>query len=205
VPGATPAHKPPRISPLVPIGIATAIVGAVLALVLIGGGDGERRAASSSTTPRATPAARERSEAKKPAPAQPEKAEQAEQPAPTNPPPAAASSSSSSSKDPGALNDQGYALSQDGNYEAAIPLLRASVDGYRDAGRTKEIGYAYALFNLAKALNRSGDPASAIDLLRERLRYANQRGTVQQELRNAQARLSGGSTKQPKNGNRDEG
>jgi hypothetical protein len=192
-PGATTPRRPPRISPLVPIGTAAAIAGAVLAIVLSGGGDGERQAASSATTPRTTPAAQKSTQAKTPPPAQ---AAQAEQPTQTQTAPAAAAATSS--KDPSALNDQGYALSQNENYEAAIPLLRASVEGYRNAGRTKEIGYAYALFNLAVALSRSGDAAGAIDLLHERLRYPNQRGTVQQALKDAQAQLGGGATmKQP--------
>jgi len=201
-PGATPS---PRISPLVPIGVAAAIAGAVLALVLVGGGDGDRRAASSSTTPRPAQAARERPQAKKttPAPAA-QGAQAAETSQPTGTDPAPATSGSASSKDPSALNDEGHALNQAENYSAAIPLLRASVDGYRDAGRTKEIGYAYALFNLAFALNRSGDAAGAIDLLRERLRYPNQIGTVRQELKNAEAQLDGDTTKQSDRGNRDE-
>jgi tetratricopeptide (TPR) repeat protein len=196
VPGATAPRQPPRISPLVPIGVAAAVAGAVLAIVLAGGGDGERRAASSSTTPRtATQAARARTQATTPPPVQ---AAQAEQPAQTATAPASGGSDSSSSKDPSALNDEGHALSQEGNYEAAVPLLRASVDGYRNAGRTKEIGYAYALFNLAVALTHSGDAAGAIDLLRERLRYPDQRPKVRQELEDAQAQLEGtGATTQP--------
>jgi serine/threonine-protein kinase len=195
-PAAVPAtgapRQPPRISPLVPIGVAAAVAGAVLAIVLAGGGDGERRAASSSTTPRtATQAARARTEATTPPPVQ---AAQAEQPTQTSPAPA--TGDASSSKDPSALNDEGHALNQEGNYEAAVPLLRASVDGYRDAGRTKEIGYAYALFNLAVALSHSGDAAGAIDLLRERLRYPDQRSKVRQELEDTQAQLEGADTTQ---------
>jgi serine/threonine-protein kinase len=208
VPGSTAPRQPPRISPLVPIGMAAAVAGAVLAIVLAGGGDGERRTASSSTTPRTTPAAQQRTQAKTPPPVQ---AAQAEQPTQTETAGSASgagsAAASGSSKDPSALNNEGYALSQNENYEAAIPLLRASVDGYRKAGRTTEIGYAYALFNLAVALSHSGDAAGAIDLLRERLRYPNQRGTVQQALKDAQAQLGGGAdtTKQPKRGNRDNG
>jgi tetratricopeptide (TPR) repeat protein len=196
VPGAAAPGRPPRISPLVPIGVAAAVAGAVLAIVLAGGGDGERRAASSSTTPRtATQAARARAQARTPPPVQ---AAQAEQPAETATAPATGGSDSSSSKDPSALNDEGHALSQKGDYEAAVPLLRASVDGYRNAGRTKEIGYAYALFNLAVALSHSGDAAGAIDLLRERLRYPDQRPKVRQELEDARAQLEGtGTTTQP--------
>ena len=45
--------------------------------------------------------------------------------------------------------------------------------------------YAFALFNLAVALNRSGNPAEAVPLLRERLKFDNQRDTVQAELDDA--------------------
>ncbi|MBA3748270.1 MAG: hypothetical protein H0W96_12380 [Solirubrobacterales bacterium] len=61
---------------------------------------------------------------------------------------------------------------------------------YKAAGQTG-LPYAYALFNLAVALNRSGNPAEAIPLLRERLQYKDQTETVQAELRNAEARLAG--------------
>jgi tetratricopeptide (TPR) repeat protein len=163
----------------VPIGVIAAIAGAILAIALLGGGDDQQRASSSSAAQagqrtRSTAAGGSGSAAKPPP----------TQTSPATAPPAA-------SQDPAALNDQGYALSKQGNYAAAIPLLRASVDGYRSAGRTKEIGYAFALFNLAVALNRTGDHAGAIELLTERLQFANQRGTVQEELRDAQAQLSG--------------
>jgi hypothetical protein len=47
------------------------------------------------------------------------------------------------------------------------------------------VGYAYALFNLGRALNRSGRAADAVPVLEERLRFPNQRGTVRAELRAA--------------------
>jgi len=66
-----------------------------------------------------------------------------------------------------------------------VPLLQQSVDAYRAQGRTSEIGYAYALYNLGRALHRSGRPEAAIPILEERLRFANQRATVRAELRAA--------------------
>ncbi len=192
-PPAAPAPGPPperhRIGPLVPIGVAAAVAGAILAIVLIGTGDQERRASSS--TPRATQTAPQR--AQKTTKTPPATAQSGQQTEPQSPSSAgaAATASSNEDEDPAALNDRGYALSQRGDYDAALPLLRASVDGYRSAGRTKELGYAYALFNLAVALNRSGDHAGAIELLRERLGFPNQRGTVQQELKDAKSQLEG--------------
>ena len=96
------------------------------------------------------------------------------------------------SSDPFKLNAQGFALINSGRYGEAVQPLQASVERYRSAGRTDDINFAYALYNLGVALNRSGNPAAAIDVLRERLKYANQRGTVQAELADARARLGGG-------------
>jgi serine/threonine-protein kinase len=193
-PASAPPRQPPpaaperhRIAPLVPIGIAAAVVGAILAIVLIGTGGQERRASTS--TPRATQTAPQRAQNTTKAP--PATAQSEQQTEPQSPSSAGAAATASSNEDPAALNDRGYALSQRGDYTAAVPLLRASVDGYRSAGRTKELGYAYALFNLAVALNRSGDHAGAIELLRERLGFPNQRGTVQQELKDARSQLDG--------------
>jgi len=42
--------------------------------------------------------------------------------------------------------------------------------------------YAYALYDLGRALQLEGDPAAAIPILSERLRIDNQRETVRQEL-----------------------
>ncbi len=128
------------------------LVGGIAALAIGGGGrDPESKATGSrtSTTPKA------------PAPAG--SGEQA---------------SDTASPSPSDLNDRGFRRLNQGRHAEAVESLRASVDGYRKAGRTSEIGYAYALFNLAVALKRSGDPAAAIPLLQERLRFADQRPRV---------------------------
>jgi tetratricopeptide (TPR) repeat protein len=87
--------------------------------------------------------------------------------------------------DPNALNDEGYALNQQGRYAEAIPLLEQAVQGLEGSG--DELTYNYALYNLAVAYNRSGDPESAIPLLEQRLQYPNQTETVQAELDDALA------------------
>jgi serine/threonine-protein kinase len=85
--------------------------------------------------------------------------------------------------DPKALNDQGFALIGQGNNAAAVPLLQQSVQGFRDQGRTGEIDYAFALFNLATALRATGHPDQAIPLLEERLQRSDyKRGVVEREL-----------------------
>ena len=83
--------------------------------------------------------------------------------------------------DPVALNDQGFALIQEGNYEQAIPPLEQAVAAYPDG--STDLQYGYALFNLANALRLAGRPDEAIPLLEERLRIPDQTATVREELR----------------------
>ncbi|MDX6636641.1 MAG: eukaryotic-like serine/threonine-protein kinase, partial [Solirubrobacterales bacterium] len=89
------------------------------------------------------------------------------------------------STDPSSLNDQGYALIQQGRYDEAIPLLRRAVSGL--SSDTSSLTYAYALFNLGHALRLAGQPQAAIPILEQRLRIPNQTATVQAELDAARA------------------
>ena len=94
-----------------------------------------------------------------------------------------ASAPSEQPKDPAAgrrLNDQGFALSRRGDYEAAVPVLERAVASFPD--ESTDINYAFALYNLGRALRLSGRPAEAIPPLERRLRFNNQRATVQREL-----------------------
>ena len=84
-----------------------------------------------------------------------------------------------------ALNDQGFALMQQGDFAEAVPLLERAVASYPED--SQDIGYAYALFNLGKSLNRSGRPDEAIPVLERRLVFPDQRETVQRELDLARA------------------
>ncbi|HWC26301.1 MAG TPA: tetratricopeptide repeat protein, partial [Solirubrobacteraceae bacterium] len=171
-----------RLSPLAALGLVAVLAGVVVAIALASAGDGGRETATS--TPRQTQAPRDRSETQAAAPATPPADGESAQ---TAAPPAG--------QDPEALNEQGFQLNQAGNYAAAVEPLRASVEGYREAGRRDEIGYAYALYNLGVALNRSGNPEAAIPVLEERLQYNNQRGVVRQELADAQSKLGGDEKK----------
>jgi serine/threonine-protein kinase len=115
----------------------------------------------------------------------------ATQPAPANEAPSAATtappSASADGRSPIQLNDAGYALSRQGRYTEAVPLLQRAVDTFRAQGRTSELTYAYALYNLAFALARTGRGADAVPLLQERLRVSDdQRGVVRRELRRIQ-------------------
>jgi tetratricopeptide (TPR) repeat protein len=103
----------------------------------------------------------------------------------SEPPPAAtpAPSPQDTTADPdrGAqLNDQGYALMQRGDYAGAIPILQQAVASWPED--STDITYAYVLFNLGKSLNRAGRPGEAIPYLEQRLRWADQRATVEAEL-----------------------
>jgi serine/threonine-protein kinase len=156
---------------------ATAVVAATIALVLVlaGGRDDSR-----------SPSAHQRTSAKA-ASRTATTAAAAPKPAPA---PAAPKNVSTSGETPSALNERGHALLEQGRYGEAIAPLRAAVQGYKDAGETG-LPYAFALYNLAVALNRSGNPGEAIPLLRERLQFDNQRKTVQAELDNALAKVGG--------------
>ncbi|MEA2130942.1 MAG: eukaryotic-like serine/threonine-protein kinase, partial [Solirubrobacteraceae bacterium] len=174
---APPPGRSDRRLPLVAVlACAVALVGVVVGLALLrDNGGGQRASGGASTTQQA---ARERERARKDTAAAPKaQAQAAQQPAPA------------ATTDPAALNDRGFQLIQQGDYAGAVEPLRASVQAYRQAGRTGELGYYFALFNLGVALNRSGDPGAAITILRERLRNPNQRGTVERELAAAAQKL----------------
>jgi eukaryotic-like serine/threonine-protein kinase len=84
-----------------------------------------------------------------------------------------------------ALNEEGFALIQAGEYEAAVPVLEESVASFPEG--TEDINYAYALFNLGNALRFSGRPEEAIPLLERRLEIPNQEGEVREALEEAEA------------------
>jgi len=103
------------------------------------------------------------------------------EPAETEPPPASEGSSESGA----ALNEQGYAMIQAGEYEAAVPVLEEAVAAYPEG--SEDLNYAYALFNLGSALRQSGRPDEAIPVLEQRLAIPNQTATVERELEAARA------------------
>ena len=83
------------------------------------------------------------------------------------------------------LNEEGFALIQAGEYEAAVPMLEEAVAAF-PAG-TEELDYAYALFNLGNALRLSGRAEEAIPVLERRLEIPNQTAEVEAELAAARA------------------
>jgi serine/threonine-protein kinase len=99
-----------------------------------------------------------------------------------------------------ALNDQGFALIQEGRYDEAIPVLEQAVRSFPEG--TGDLDYAYALYNLGNALRLAGRPEEAIPVLERRLEIPDQTETVQRELDLARAEAgyspSGKEPKPPK-------
>ena len=118
-------------------------------------------------------------------------------PEPTpEPTPKPKKSTPAASGDAAALQLQGNRLVAAGDYAAAIPVLQRARDA---TGRSTEeclnptgscLTYAYALYDLGRALRLAGRPAEAVPVLEERLRIANQREVVQRELEAARAAAS---------------
>jgi hypothetical protein len=91
-----------------------------------------------------------------------------------------------------ALQAEGHKLLGEERYTAAIGDLRRAVAGSGEsstrcaASETEAcLSYAYALFDLGRALRLNGDRAGAVAILSERLRIDNQREAVQEELNQA--------------------
>src|SRR5215210_5097560 len=71
------------------------------------------------------------------------------------------------------LDAQAYRLIQQGRYGQAVPIARRAVSSFPE--NDTSANYAYALFNLGTALNRSGKPKEAIPYLEKRLSFSNDR------------------------------
>jgi tetratricopeptide (TPR) repeat protein len=151
---------------------AAAIVGAV------SGGDDNGSSQSAKPT-QAAPKNTDTTEKKEPA----KKKREPKQEEPAAAPAPAPAQEEQTSYDParGAqLNDQGFTLMNQGEYDQAIPILQQAVDSFPPG--TSDLNYAYALFNLGKSLRLAGQPDKAIPVLEQRLGIPNQTETVQHEL-----------------------
>jgi serine/threonine-protein kinase len=95
--------------------------------------------------------------------------------------------------DPIALDQEGKALIDAGRPEEAIPILQQAVDYYPEDSR--DINYAYSLYNLGHALLLAGRPEEAIPYLEKRLTWDDQTETVQKTL--DEARAAAGETTKP--------
>jgi hypothetical protein len=95
------------------------------------------------------------------------------------------------------LEAEGHEMLEGGRYVEAIAVLErtlpATGEDLRDCLRPVSetcLTYAYALYDLGRALHLDGDPAAAVPILQRRLRIENQRPTVQAQLELALARTS---------------
>ncbi|HET9677954.1 MAG TPA: tetratricopeptide repeat protein, partial [Solirubrobacterales bacterium] len=134
-----------------------------------------------------TPPEQAKADAKGPKPKPAKKVETAAAPPPAPEP--APESTEASPAGGVALNEEGYALIQAGEYEAAVPVLEEAVGAF--PGGTEDLDYAYALFNLGRALRLSGRPDEAVPVLEQRLQIPDQTSTVEAELEAARAEAGG--------------
>ena len=101
--------------------------------------------------------------------------------------------------DPIALDHEGKALIDAGRPEEAIPILQRAVDYYPEDSR--DINYAYSLYNLGNALLLAGRPDEAIPYLEKRLTFGDQTETVQRTLDEARAAAGEGSVTESNSAN----
>jgi tetratricopeptide (TPR) repeat protein len=80
-----------------------------------------------------------------------------------------------------ALNEEGFRLMNQGRYDEAVPVLQRAVDA-ADPG---DLTYAYALYNLGRALRLAGRADEAVPVLERRVRIPNQSKVVKKELKQA--------------------
>ncbi len=88
------------------------------------------------------------------------------------------------------LGARGHELLTAGSYSAAVPVLRSalvatgeSVSGCLEPAAQDCLTYAYALYDLGRALRLGGHPAAAVPILQRRLQIDNQRSTVAFEFK----------------------
>lgn len=155
--------------------LAVALLGIGIAAAASGGG-GPRTAGRNLASHRAhrhaaakTHSKTTKSHAATSTPTTPTTPAQSSAPAPSTPAPAAGAS---------ALEAQGHALMEAGNYGGAIPVLRQAVA----AASPGSLTYAYALYDLGRSLRLAGDPRAAVQVLWQRLKIPNQTSTVRAEL-----------------------
>jgi tetratricopeptide (TPR) repeat protein len=153
---------------------AAAIVGSVLS----GGGDDGSSSPSADRTP-AEPA-KPKAKKKKKKEQQAKAEEPAAAPTPAEPAPAEEESASYDPARGAQLNNEGFALMNQGSYDEAASVLQEAVNSFPPG--TSDINYAYALYNLGRSLRLAGRPDEAIPILERRLQIPNQTSTVQREL-----------------------
>jgi len=99
-------------------------------------------------------------------------------PAPAPAPPSGSPAPSAPAPSADALEARGHDLLAAGSYQSAIPILRQAVQ----AATPTSLTYAYALFDLGRALRLAGNPRAAVPVLWRRLQIPNQTSAVRAEL-----------------------
>jgi hypothetical protein len=145
--------------PLVLVLLAGLLLAGVLAAVLLAGGDDQM--ASPGTTPAAEKTTSQTTTATPPPP----------------PPPAVPA------KSPAELNDEGFRLLQQGNYEEALPLLEQAVAGLAGTGQLVE---AYASYNLAFTRFALGRCDGVRDLLERSKQVQGKRKEIEELKKDAE-------------------
>jgi serine/threonine-protein kinase len=163
-----PRRRGARIPALAALAAGLAVVAAVAAGA-IGSGGGHSTGSTAAAQRPVTQAHHKAVPARPKAPAAQHTASTvtATQAAATTPPPVADT-----------LEARGHQLMLNGNYSAAIPVLRQAVA----AAPHSSLTYAYALFDLGRTLRLAGDPKDAVAVLYQRLQIPNQTETVREQL-----------------------
>ena len=180
---AAPAARNRRRLPVwIPLAALLAVLAVVAIAVLASGGENPAPSNSADSGGGATeeqPAEPQQTEDQ---PAEPQATEeQPAEPAPEEQPAETGGTDPARGAD---LDAEAYGLIQQGNYEAAVPIARRAVASFPE--NDTSTNYAFALFNLGTALNRSGNPDEAIPLFEKRLSFSdNQRDVVEAELADA--------------------
>jgi eukaryotic-like serine/threonine-protein kinase len=189
--GRAPGKRPVGAIALALVFLALAAAVVIAAVLSSGDGDGEPQRADGGREQQAQGGREQRDRREEQQPQAEE--EQPAEPAPApEPEPEPQQEEQTGSFDParGAeLNNEGYAIMQGGDYAGAVPILQEAVSMWPED--SQDIDYAYALFNLGQALNRSGNPEAAIPYLQKRLNWNDQRETVQAELEDAREKAGG--------------
>ena len=87
------------------------------------------------------------------------------------------------------LEAQGHSLLEANRYGDAVPVLKRAVlatgetlGGCREPASSTCLTYAYALYDLGRAMRLSGEPQAAVPILKRRLEIDNQRSIVDAQL-----------------------
>ncbi len=176
------------------VGLAALALLAVIGIVLLadgGSGGGGQPSPTATRTPKQT-ATPTPAKTRTPTPTATHTPTPTPTPTQTAAPTATPTPPAPSAADPSALEAKGHGELQAGNYPAALNDLGAAV---KACGNSTAVDpCAYAMYDLADALMRSGRPQDAIPILQARLqRFDNQNGTVKALLRRAEREAGGGA------------